>query len=208
MGEKYDDCYDYDREPFFRIDPNYRPLEAASVPRDLLDRIRQWTPESQAALAGELSRPGETIQRTAETGMRILRDAGSDPASLASAGRETVATATSGYQEVDKQFRENGGLLRELERDPRIPKDGLKDAALAGGRKATDSVSQHLSLFQQAINTTLGTAQDATVSALHSQAEAAVNRIAERAYANTNNLYRAVFQRGMADVPDEGPAAV
>jgi hypothetical protein len=205
VGEKYDDCYEYEHEPFLRIDPRYRPLEAAAVPTDLLDRIRPWNAESQAALSTELGRPAETIQGTAEAGIRILREAGTDTAALTDAGRRAVATATSGYQEVDKQFREGGALLRELERDPRIPKEGLKDAALAGGRKATDTVSEHLSLFQAAINTTLGTVQDATVSALHSQAEAAVNRIAERAYANTNNLYRAVIQRGMADVPDEGP---
>jgi hypothetical protein len=208
VGEKYDDCYEYEREPLYRIDPNYRPLQFTAVPQARFEAIARWDTAGQAAFAQEMNEPGETIRNFAEAGIALLQSTGSGATAAAGAGRAVVGNAMACFQATNQQFAKNGDLMRRLDRLPHVPKAQLKDAALASGRNVVQTATKHLSDLQVALNTVLGPLQDMAVNALHTQAEAIVNRTLESAVTNTGAYLRAAIQRGMADPPEEGQAAV
>jgi hypothetical protein len=206
VGEKYDDCYEYDREPLLRIDPSYRPLQLTAIPRETLERMRRDTPEARAEITGWLDRPAQTMDDAFAHATSTLQQAGSDPASLASASRDAVRQLIEAHQVTEQQFGESGALLRELDRNSTFSKSGLKDLAMASGRKVHESAAK-ASGFTAFVHTLLGTAQDSALNAYGAQIEAVVNRTVEVAATNVSRVSRGVLQRGMADVPDEGPAA-
>ena len=208
MGEKYDDCYDYEREPLYRIDPEYRPLQFSAVPEARFRAISAWDATGQAEFAKEMNEPAETIRSFAESETQRLRATGSGVAAAATAGHELVGNAMSCFQQTNQQYAKNGDLVRRLDRLPHIPKEQLKDAALASGRHVVATATKHLSDLQEAINAVLGEVRDTTVTALRTQGETLVNRTLENAVANTGRYLRGAVNRGMADVPEEGNAAV
>jgi hypothetical protein len=106
-----------------------------------------------------------------------------------------------------QQFRDSGGLLGELDRNSNFSKGTLKDLAMASGRKGQETLGK-VSGFSAFVHTLFGTAQDAALNAYGTQIEAVVNRSVEVTATNISRVTSGLLSRGMADVPEDGPAAV
>ena len=171
--------------------------------------MRQWGDAGKLALGDYLDRPSAAIRQVASQAGEQLQAVGTDSGARLAAGQQAVDTLNEGLQQIQLQGAQGNMTLSMLDHEPDVPSGELAQIARGSARKTKQAVGENLGLLDQVINDVLSTAEDSALNAVGAQAEAAVNRIGQAAYAGAANLSNAMLRRGMGDdVPGaEGPAA-
>ncbi|MFA5883801.1 MAG: hypothetical protein WDA60_08125 [Acidimicrobiia bacterium] len=208
MGEKYDDCYDLRPTPWWGGERilRLRDPSGAGFPPDEYGMMRSWGAPGQTALRRYLDRPAATIAEMSSEVQTGIASAGSDAGAQLAAGRAAVERINAGYEAVSQQTAQSQMTLQMLSREDTVPTGELADVARSGARSVKQAVTDHVGPLENLIADVFGTTRDAALTSVGAQAEAAVNRVGELAYTSTSGLYREVFRRGLAEVPDPGAA--
>jgi hypothetical protein len=208
MGEKYDSCYYDDGPPILTRIRRLSDPSGPGFPPAQYGQMRQWGDQGKRALGDYLDRPSATIQQVASQAGEQLQAVGTDAGARLAAGQAAVDNLNECFQQIQLQGAQGNMTLSMLDHEPDVSSGELAQIARGSARKTKQAVGEHLGLLDQVINDVLSTAEDSALNAVGAQAEAAVNRIGQAAYAGAANLSNAMLRRGMGDGPGTtGPAA-
>jgi hypothetical protein len=211
VGEKYDDdCeWNYDREPFQRIQPRLTLSDAikAGWPPANYGQMLQWNQGGADLYSDALGGAAQSVERTRRETESIIRAAGDARDAQLAAGNQVLGRLNTGINDFSEELSRNRLLGAALNGEPSVDKKDLVRRTLAGSHAATAAVNDHMGFLSSLLQEVYGTVEDAAMNAVAAKTEAAVNRMGELAYSSAADLYRGAFRRGLIDDPDAGTAA-
>lgn len=201
MGEKY--CGVTYRYPWGEelARARLRDPSGPGYPPENLSDMRQWGVTGQRALGQYLDRPASTITALSSDVRSLWDGAGDGSAERIGLGRDTVERINAAYDQTSMQTAQGQAVLQMLDREG-IPSGELASVGRASARNVKQAVSDQIVPLESLADRLFGTVEDAALGAIGTQVDAAFNRLSELAYQNASTLHRAIFDRGLGDLPD------